>query len=279
MRANQPTHASSPHARRTLAMIAATALLAVLALLFGQRADAADTNAAKPETGKPLFAPASTDGTSPAASAASTSEAKSEQGREGSLAAGATSRGMLGEIVPTAAALVGTITVIVLARSALRRFGGLGTGRRPSGVVEILARYPVSRGQHVVLVKVGRRVLVTHQSAQGMRTLSEFVEADDVADILARCEGAARKTSEFSFDALLRQSGRAFDQVTGGATGGASSSSSPSHPMRSAQRGGLPASVRDTLPAQFQGAEVETVDLTRGTSRVGGTGQHRGGQR
>jgi len=49
--------------------------------------------------------------------------------------------------------------------------------------------------------------------------------------------------------------------------------------MRSAQRGGLPASVRDTLPAQFQGAEVETVDLTRGTSRVGGTGQRRGGQR
>lgn len=256
-------------------MIVSAALFAALVLVFGQPAQAAETDPAKSDAGRPLFAQGSAPASTP----------KVEQGTarsstDGSLAAGAVSRGVLGEIVPTAAALVGTITVIVLARSALRRFGGLGyglgSGRRPSGVVEILARYPVSRGQQVILLKVGRRVIVTHQSAQGMRALSEFTEADDVADLLARCEGAARKTSEFSFDALLRQSGSDFDAK--GTTEPAGISAA--HPVR---RGGLAASVRDLLPAQFQGAEVETVDLTRGAARVQhvarDTARNRGGER
>jgi flagellar biogenesis protein FliO len=168
----------------------------------------------------------------------------------GSLAPGAESRGFGGEILPTAAALGGTILAIVLARSAIRRFGGkLAAGRRPSGVVEILARYPVARGQQVVLLKVGRRVLVVHQGAQGMRTLSEFSSNDDVADLIARCEagtkGAKDPSRDFSFDAILRTAGKSFEQDV---RSGAAPRIDP----------------RDTLPAVMRGAEIETVDLTRG---------------
>ncbi|MFM7261213.1 MAG: flagellar biosynthetic protein FliO [bacterium] len=173
----------------------------------------------------------------------------------GSLASGAESRGFGGEIIPTAAALGGTLLAIVLARSAIRRFGGkLAAGRRPSGVVEILARYPVARGQQVVLLKVGRRVLVVHQGAQVMQTLSEFSSADDVADILTRCEAGAKNAKDpsrdFSFDAILRSAGKSFEQdVRTGAAAGID--------------------PRDTLPAVLRGAEIETVDLTRG--RRGGS--------
>jgi flagellar biogenesis protein FliO len=183
----------------------------------------------------------------------------------GSLASGVESRGFSGEILPTAAALAGTLLAIVLARSAIRRFGSrLAPGQRPSGVVEILARYPVARGQQVVLLKVGRRVLVVHQGAQAMQTLSEFATADDVADIIARCEAGAKNAKDpardFSFDALLRTAGKSFDEPARGA-------------VRSEARGDarntalptvLPTVLPSVLPAALRGAEIETVDLTRG---------------
>jgi len=178
---------------------------------------------------------------------------------ERSLAAGA-SRGFMDELLPTGVALGATLLAIVLARSAARRFGTrLTGGKRPQGVVEVLARYPVARGQQVVLLKVGRRVIVAHQGAQGMQTLSEFAGEAEVADLLARCEEGARAASPFSFDALLRKSDRAFDdRDAAGAT------SAPAAARRSAAR-----DTRAALPALMRDAEIETVDLTRGR-RPGG---------
>jgi flagellar biogenesis protein FliO len=183
-----------------------------------------------------------------------------EASRERSLATGA-ERGFIDELLPTGVALGATLLAIVLARSAARRFGArLAGGRRPQGVVEVLARYPVARGQQVVLLKVGRRVIVAHQGGQGMQALSEFVGEAEVADILARCEEHVRATSPFSFDALLRKSDRAFDERDG--------VESAASPAVSARR----AASRDSraaLPALMRDAEIETVDLTR-VRRPGG---------
>lgn len=178
-----------------------------------------------------------------------------------SLAAGA-SRGFVDELVPTGLALGATLLAIVLARSAARRFGArVAGGKRPQGVVEVLARYPVARGQQVVLLKVGRRVIVAHQGAQGMQTLSEFAGEDEVADLVARCEAGARAASPFSFDALLRQSGRAFEEP------GKVPASAPA--ARPGGRRVAASDARDALPAHMRDAEIETVDLTRGR-RPGG---------
>jgi flagellar biogenesis protein FliO len=198
--------------------------------------------------------------TTPARSLASSlpRETETATGDFGSLAEGARERGFFGEILPTAAALGGTLLVIVLTRSVIKRFGGqLGPGKRPSGVVVILARYPVARGQQVVLLKVGRRVLVVHQGAQAMQTLSEFSEADDVADLITRCEAGTKNakdpTRDFSFDALLRTAGKSFDEETGA---GRAARIDP----------------RDALPAVMRGAEIETVDLTRARKNTRGGG-------
>ena len=208
-------------------------------------------------------APVASSSTAPAAPARSLAsslprEAETAKGDFGSLAEGARERGFFGEILPTAAALGGTLLVIVLTRSVIKRFGGqLGPGKRPSGVVEILARYPVARGQQVVLLKVGRRVLVVHQGAQAMQTLSEFSEADDVADLITRCEAGTKNakdpTRDFSFDALLRTAGKSFDEETGAS--------------RAAR-----IDPRDALPAVMRGAEIETVDLTRARKNTRGGG-------
>ena len=203
--------------------------------------------------------------------------AGADRADERSLAAGA-SRGFMEELVPTGLALGATLLTIVLARSAVRRFGvRVAGGRRPQGVVEVLARYPVARGQQVVLLKVGRRVIVAHQGAQGMQALSEFAGEDEVADLVARCEAGARAASPFSFDALLRQSGRSFDgQRESPATSAPSrqgarrpASSGASSGAFSGASSGAFSDTRDSLPAHMRDAEIETVDLTRGR-RPGG---------
>ncbi|HAW95818.1 MAG TPA: hypothetical protein DCX60_06040, partial [Phycisphaerales bacterium] len=58
--------------------------------------------------------------------------------------------------------------------------------RAPEGVASIMARYPVARGEHVVLLEVGRRILVVHQASGSMTTLSELTDRDEVADMRAR---------------------------------------------------------------------------------------------
>ena len=185
---------------------------------------------------------------------ASSAAAPGKDGIEqGSLATGGVTRSFTQELLPTALSLGATLLVIVLARSAIKRFGGkLPGARRPQGVVEVLARYPIARGQQVVLLKVGRRVIVTHQGAQGMQALSEFSSESDVADLVARCEAGERAKSPFSFDALLRQSDKSFD---GKPTAAAAAKAAPAR--------GRALDPREALPALMRDAEIETVDLTK----------------
>ena len=103
-----------------------------------------------------------------------------------------------------------------------------------------------------MLLKVGRRVIVTHQGAQGMQALSEFSSESDVADLVARCEAGERAKSPFSFDALLRQSDKSFD---GKPTASAAAKAAPAR--------GRVLDPREALPALMRDAEIETVDLTK----------------
>lgn len=183
----------------------------------------------------------------------------------GSLAANS-SRTFANELLPTGLALGATLLAIVLARSAVKRFSGkMGPGKRPQGVVEILARYPVARGQQIILLKVGRRVIVTHQGAQGMQALSEFSSEADVADLLARCEAGTRAASPFSFDALLRQSGKSMDKSMDRSMDRLDGTPTSSRPSKSVEN----SAARNALPPLMRDAEIEMVDLTR--ARKGGS--------
>jgi flagellar biogenesis protein FliO len=73
-------------------------------------------------------------------------------------------------------------------------------------VASILARYPVARGEHVVLLEVGRRILVVHQASGSMTTLSELSDHDEVADIRARINGEEREKVEKAFAPALEAS-------------------------------------------------------------------------
>jgi flagellar biogenesis protein FliO len=109
-------------------------------------------------------------------------------------------------------------------RLAAGGVGGLASqlgagGRSPQGVMEVLGRYPVSRGHTLVLLKMDRRVLLLGQSPAGFTTLSELTDAEDVASILTKTADAEGRTMSRRFGELLRGMERdstLIDEETGG---------------------------------------------------------------
>lgn len=116
----------------------------------------------------------------------------------GKLAAGGT--GWMTRTGVALALVLGLIFSIKWATQRLaRRAGGLAwqlgpAGRAPSGVLEVLGRFPVSRGHSLILLKMDRRVLLLGQSSAGFTTLSQVTEPEEVASLIIKTrdeEGAS----------------------------------------------------------------------------------------
>lgn len=113
------------------------------------------------------------------------------------------------------ALVVGLILVLAaVARFASRRTGSVGAmlgpgGRAPSGVLEVLARYPVARGQVLVLLRIDRRVLLMSQStgakAGGFTTLAQFDDPSEVAAILRQTRDEASESVSVRFRQALER--------------------------------------------------------------------------
>jgi flagellar biogenesis protein FliO len=110
------------------------------------------------------------------------------------------------DITKVVGALAIVVGLMLLLRVFLRKSGGFLTGGgRPSGVVEILAKYPVGRAQNIVLLKVARRVVLLHQSGSSMTTLSEMTDPDEVAGLLSRLEAGSTERDAERFRRTLTQ--------------------------------------------------------------------------
>lgn len=143
----------------------------------------------------------------------------------------------------TIGALALVVTLAWLTIALLRRGReSLAGGRRPSGVIQVLARYPVGRGQQLLLLQVGRRVLCVHQASGVMRTLTEFDGRDDVADLLGRVEGREAD----GFNRLLRTATGALERGL---------------PVPRTVAAGAPEA--NGVRRDASAALIETIDLTR----------------
>ena len=103
----------------------------------------------------------------------------------------------LGKTAMSLGLVVGLIVALSVGiRFVARRGQGImaamgPAGRAPAGVLEILGRYPISRGQTLVLLKIDRRILLLCQGSgvrmgAGLTTLCEIVDPEEVASILLR---------------------------------------------------------------------------------------------
>lgn len=112
---------------------------------------------------------------------------------------------MRNDLTRVLGALAAVIGLLLLIKTVLSRWRpALAAGsQRPSGVIEVLARYPMGRGQSLLVLKFARRVLLLHQSGAVCRTLTEMTEANEVAGLLSRLESGARDKDAARFRATL----------------------------------------------------------------------------
>jgi len=87
----------------------------------------------------------------------------------------------------------------------MTRGAGLLQGGRPSGVIEILGRYPLGRKQSLVLLKLARRVILVHQNGTQMTTLSEVSQPHEVAALLSRVEAGSSGKQAQRFRSMLKR--------------------------------------------------------------------------
>ena len=116
-----------------------------------------------------------------------------------------------------------------LARGISMKHGGLlaaigAGGRAPSGVLSVLARYPVGRGQTLVLLHLHGRVLLVCQtqsrSGGGMQTLSEITDPEQIAMLVGKTREHPKASINQDFGAELARSEERTDRELAAAFGG-----------------------------------------------------------
>jgi len=123
----------------------------------------------------------------------------------------------------TIIALVGVILLILglaqvykrLARSQGGLVSKLGAGgSAPPGIIEVIGRYPISKGMMLVLLRFDHKILLlSHASsskgksgrAGSMELLCELSDPEDVASILLKARSAAGESIAQSFEQTLRE--------------------------------------------------------------------------
>ena len=145
------------------------------------------------------------------AMAAPVSQSVVEQQSLGSVQQSAQSATSSG--VSEAVRMLGALTVVVgLAFAAkwwLRR-SGIAT-RMQGGAFEIVARHSVGRGQNILLVRFGPRLLCVEQARDGLRTLSELTDPAQVAATMAEARGGDANRGASSASAASQFRGAALD--------------------------------------------------------------------
>lgn len=122
-------------------------------------------------------------------------------------------------LMSMAAPLAVVLGVIILGAAVVKKLaarqgglaGSIGAGgKAPSGILEVLGRYPIARGQSLVLLRVDRRVLLLSHitglrgSSGGFQTLCEITDAEDVASILLKVNEAEGAGPAAKFEQMLK---------------------------------------------------------------------------
>lgn len=109
-----------------------------------------------------------------------------------------------GWALSTLAALGVVIGLMLVLRWLWVRMGGrVVTGSSP--VVEMLSRTSVAPKNHVVLVRVGSRILVCGDSPSGLRTLADIDDEQEVADLLTAITASRDSSITRGFNQVLHR--------------------------------------------------------------------------
>jgi flagellar biogenesis protein FliO len=103
--------------------------------------------------------------------------------------------------------VVGSLAIVIAAIFALRwtarRFFHFPAAGRSSDLIEILARTPISGRQHVVILKIARRVLVVADNGQQLTTLCEITDPQELRELETRTTETTEEPKSLELQGLL----------------------------------------------------------------------------
>ncbi len=108
-----------------------------------------------------------------------------------------------GWLLSTLAALGVVLALVFGLRWLLKRGGVAAIGGMQGSVVEVLSRTMVAPRSHVVLLRVGNRILIVNDSPNGMRTLASVEDPEEVAGLLASIDAAKPNSMTRSFSGVM----------------------------------------------------------------------------
>lgn len=115
-------------------------------------------------------------------------------------------------LMTTFSALAVVIGLIYGMRFLLVKATGTKTATASSPVVEVLSRISVAPRQHVLLLRLGGRVLLVSDSGNNMRTLTELTDPDEVAQILQAVTAAKPHSMTQNFTSMLGRFNTQLDE-------------------------------------------------------------------
>lgn len=121
-----------------------------------------------------------------------------------------------GWLLSTLAALGVVLAMVFAIRWVMRRSGVASKASPQGSVVEVLSRSTVAPRSHVLLMRIGSRILVVSDSTAGMRTLASIEDPVEVADLLGAVDASRSASISQTFSsAMKRISGQWSDSFGG----------------------------------------------------------------
>lgn len=106
-------------------------------------------------------------------------------------------------LLRTVTALGAVIGLVLLLRLAYAKVTGRALATGHSQVVHVLARVAVAPRSHILIVRLGQRIIVVGESAAGLNALATIDEPDEVAGLLRTVAGDQPGSITRSFSQLL----------------------------------------------------------------------------
>lgn len=123
-------------------------------------------------------------------------------------------------IMDTLTALGVVLGLILALRWAYHRYAGRTASARPSPIVEVLARTSVAPRNHVLLLRVGSRILVVSDSSGGMRTLCDIEDPEEVANLIRAVSVTRDNSITKNFTRLFQNFNGQYDEQRASLEGG-----------------------------------------------------------
>jgi hypothetical protein len=109
----------------------------------------------------------------------------------------------LKNMAEVAAALAIVIGLIFVGKAAVRKFVPGANAPAGKGVIEILARHPLSKNQSIVLVRIGSQIVALNQGKDASESVLVISDPAEVAKIIGQIEGKNPASSQAGFNRLL----------------------------------------------------------------------------